>query len=67
MFKGGDPTYRKGTVFCGLFGQETNKASWMTAEARKEYGWGAYSDEPFTFGSLEKYVTSIGWFCDQVS
>ena len=67
VVKGGDPSYRAQECFRGLFGRNNAHNEWMTEEARKDYGWGPYADEPFSFGTIEMYVTSIASFYDQVS
>ena len=67
--KGGDPTYRARMVEIGFhhgaFGRE-KAVSRMTEATRKDWGWGPYADEPFTFNTIERTVTAIAWFYDQL-
>ena len=68
--KGGCPEYHRDMQERGIwrapFGGNTMRSEWMTEKARGEYGWGAFSDEPFSFGTVELYVTALAWFYDQI-
>ena len=65
VMKGGDAEYRRGPQAKAAFGRVA-PGSWITEEAMGEYGSGAYSNEPYSFASIEMYLAALGWFYDQV-
>ena len=63
--KGGDPAYRQQAHHKEVL-RGCRAGSWMSEENEKDFGWGAYADSPWCFGTIEMYLAAIGWFYDQV-
>ena len=63
--KGGSPAHRQHPRNRPIFGRY-DQGAWMVDENRKEFGWGAYADEPFAFVTVEQYCSAFAWFYDEV-
>ena len=66
VHKGGDPEYRRTSEQYGLIFGRDPSGEWLTEEKRGEYGFGAYSDKPYCYATVEMYLAALGWFYDQV-
>ena len=62
--KGGDPKYRSGEWYKTCFGKEQGDC--MTAENAKEYGHGAHAAEPYRFITIERKMTALRKWYDEV-
>ena len=62
--KGGDPKYRSGEWYKTCFGK--NQGECMTEENAKEYGHGAHADEPYRFITIERKLSALRQWYDEV-
>jgi hypothetical protein len=62
--KGGDPKYRSGEWYKTCFGKE--QGEFMAEENAKEYGHGAHADEPYRFVTIERKMTALRKWYDEV-
>ena len=62
--KGGDPKYRNGEWYKTCFGQ--TQGDFMTEENAKEYGHGAHANEPYRFVTIERKLTALRKWYDEV-
>ena len=62
--KGGDPSYRSGEWYKTCFGKE--QGDFMTEDNAKDYGHGVRADEPYRFITIERKMTALRKWYDEV-
>ena len=62
--KGGDPACRSGDWYEACFGQK--QGGMMTEANAKEYGHGAHADEPYRFVTIERKLTALRKWYDEL-
>ena len=63
--KGGTPEYRNGEWYLTCFGKQ--QGEYMREDNAKEYGHGQYADQPYRFVTIERKMTALRKWYDEVS